>query len=101
MSSPSADDTEPPIRILWRLRDELGHAVDDQRWDEAKALADQICKLIRLALDPSKCQIGKPSLDGVFTIGTMRYERGPGSAVRAINKMNRILKTAKNNIPKR
>lgn len=93
-----------PVAQIHKLRDKLGIAVDEEDWDKAAKLAKKIVKKIPLALDPQKCMtgepLGKPHLDGVYTIGSMRYERGPAHAVRAIRQMNRILKVAQRNLGK-
>ena len=89
-----------PVAQIYRLRDKLGIAVDDGDWDEAADLAKQITKKIPLAVNPQTCMTGEPHLHGVYTIGTMRYERGPAHAVRAIRQMNRILKVAQRNLDK-
>jgi len=92
---------EIPIRRLWKNRERLGVALDESQWDESKALADLIVDDIRLALDPSKSIVLPPTLDGVYTVGTVRYERAPDKIKRTLNKMNRILRTAKMNIPRK
>lgn len=84
-----------PVTRAISLQRKLHEAVDASEWDRCIELAGKICKQIKLALDPKTCQTGIPHLDGVYSIGTMRYERGPKDVVRAINKMNRIIKTAK------
>jgi hypothetical protein len=90
---------ELPIRQLWKYREQLSDAVDACEWGEAERFAKMIVRGIRLALDPATCGTGKPTLDGLYSIGTQRYSRAPDKTKRALNHMNRILKTAKKSIP--
>lgn len=87
-----------PVAQIHKLRDRLSIAVDEGDWDRATKLAKKIIKKIPLAIDPQKCMtgepLGKPHLDGVYAIGTVRYERAPTHAVRSIRQMNRIIKAA-------
>ena len=92
---------ELPIRRLWKYREQLNKAVDGGEWEEATRLSKLIVSDIRFALDPATCGTGKPTLDGLYSIGTQRYVRAPDKTKRAINHMNRILKTAKKNIPRK
>lgn len=96
--------SEVPVAQIHKLRDRLSVAVDEGDWDKAAKLARKIVKKIPLALDPQKCMtgepLGKPHLDGVYTIGSMRYERGPSHAVRAIRQMNRIIRSAQKTLDK-
>lgn len=94
-------DEETPLNQLWTLRKLLGEAVDESRWDDATSISEQFLVVLPSALDPSRCQIGAPHLDGIYMLGTMSYERATPKAKRKLNKMNRILKTAKNNLPKK
>jgi len=93
-------EAEIPIRKLWKYRDSLNEAVESSDWDEASRLAKLIVSGIRDALDPVSCGVGKPTLDGLYSIGNMRYEDAPKNVKRAISKMNNILRAAKRNIPK-
>ena len=45
--------------------------------------------------------LARPTLDGLYRIGTMRYMDAPKKVMRSIDKMNRIIKSAKNNMPTR
>jgi hypothetical protein len=92
-------DAKIPIRKLWKCRDRLDESVDSHDWDESAKLAEAITAGIRDAVDPSLCG-GQPTLDGLYTIGNMRYARAPKKTKKAITKMNRILRTAKRNVPK-
>lgn len=92
-------DADIPIRKLWKYREALDRAIITSDWDEALRLAKLIVSGIRDALDPSACG-GQPTLDGLYNVGTMRYTRAPRKTKKAITKMNRILKTAKQNVPK-
>ena len=94
-------DEETPISQLWTLRNLLDEAADDSRWDDAAGISEQILVVLRKAMDPSKCQVGTRHLDGIYTLGTTDYEMAPPKAKRKLNKMNRILRTAKNNLPKK
>lgn len=94
-------DEEIPISQLWTLRKLLGEAVDESRWDDATSISEQFLVVLRKAMDPSKCQVGERHLDGIYTLGTTSYERATPKAKKKLNKMNRILKTAKKNLPKK
>ncbi len=94
-------DEEIPISKLWTLRNLLAEAVDDSQWEEVISIVKQLLVVLRDALDPGKCKTGTPHLDGLYMLGTMDYERAPAKARRALNKMNRIIKTAKMNLPKK
>ncbi len=95
------NDEQTPISQLWTLRKLLGEAVDESRWDESASISKQFLVILREAVNPSKCQIGVPHLDGIYTLGTTSYERAPAKPKRALHKMNRILKTAQMNLPKK
>lgn len=84
-----------PIAQIYNLRDQLSRELDAGNWDEASEIAKRITKLIPKAIDPKNCGGGMPHLDGVFTVGTMRFEGGPKHAARSIRQMNRIINTAK------
>lgn len=92
-------EAEIPIRKLWKYKDSLDKAVESYDWDEATCLAKLIVSGIREALDPATCG-GQPTLDGLYSVGDMRYANAPKKAKKALTKMNRILRTAKQNIPK-
>jgi hypothetical protein len=94
-------DEETPISQLWTLRKLLGEAVEDSRWDDVTGISGQLLVVLRKAVDPSKCQVGVAHLDGIYTLGTTSYEKATPKAKRALNKMNRILRTAKMNLPKK
>lgn len=94
-------DEEVPICHLWNLRNLLDDALDNSRWGEVESISGQIVVGIKEALDPSRCQVGTPHLDGLYMIGTVRYDRAPPKSKRALNKMNRILRTAKKNMPRK
>ena len=49
---------------------------------------------IKLAIRPETSQAAKPHLDGVYTVGTMKYIRAPDKLQSLINRMNRIIRTA-------
>lgn len=84
-----------PVSKIWVLQRRLNAAVEAAKWDRCVKLVERICKQIKLAMDPKTSQTGKPHLDGVYSIGTLRYERAPKDVIRALHKMNRIIKTAK------
>lgn len=92
-----SDGGEIPVSAIVRIRLQLHDAIVELEWDTCVRLADEVCQQIKLAMNPVTCQIGdgKVHLDGVFNIGTMHYEDAPRRAKRALNKMNRIIKTAK------
>lgn len=98
-ASKRLSEEELPIKRLWAYREKLSAAVDETRWDEAESLARAIMKDIKPAMDRSTCGVGKPHLDGLYTIGTMRYGSAPPKTRRLLNRMNRILRTAKRNVP--
>lgn len=93
-----------PVTQIHKLRDRLSIAVDEGDWDRASKLAKKIIKKIPLALDSQTCMtgepLGKPHLDGVYTMGSVRYERAPAHAVRSIRQMNRIIKAAQKTLEK-
>lgn len=93
-------EAEIPIRRLWKYREGLDKAIESPDWDEALRLAKLITSGIREALDPVACGAGKPTLDGLYSVGFMRYMNAPKKTKKALTKMNRILRTAKRNIPK-
>ncbi len=92
---------ETPISQLWTLRKLLGEAVDESRWDDAASISEQFLVVLRKAVSLSECQVGTRHLEGIYTVGTTSYERATHKAKKKLNKMNRILKTAKNNLPKK
>lgn len=88
-------DGKIPVVEIYSIQHRLGAALDAQSWDECTQLANEVIDQIRLAINPSTSQTGTPHLDGVFCVGMMRYEAAPKATKRALNKMNRILRTAK------
>jgi len=87
-----------PVNEIWKRQRRLNDAIEEGAWDECVQLASEVCEQIRLALNPATSQTGKVHLDGVFGVGTMRYNRAPVKAKRALDKMNRIIRTAKGTI---
>jgi len=91
-------DGEVPVTVIWKHQRRLNDAIEEGAWEECVQLANAVCVQIRLALNPATSQTGKVHLDGVFSVGTMRYGRAPAKVKRALDKMNRIIKTAKGTI---
>ena len=84
-----------PINKAWRLRDELGQAVHDQRWKRSHNIAKELIKQIDLCLIHSK-----PTLDGLFSVGTMWYQWAPEKARDMIDRFNDKLKAARKKLSK-
>ena len=90
------DGDEIPVSAIWKLQRKLNQAIDDQLWDEATELANAVVAQLKLAINPATSHTGgAPHLDGVYSVGTMHYDRAPKKAAAALHKMNRIIKTAK------
>lgn len=89
------EEDEIPVAAICRLRRLMESAIEEEAWDSVANMAKEVCRQIRLALNPSTSQTGKVHLDGVYNVGTMRYQDAPKKAKKALDKMNRIIKTAK------
>lgn len=90
-----------PIKRLWNNQESLNNVIDFEDWDEAERISKLIVSDIKEALDFDKCKTGTPTLDGIYGVGTIRYTKAPKNVRKSIDKMNRIIKTAKDNVPKR
>lgn len=90
-----SDGEEIPVAVIWKLRERIEVAVDGREWDACAELANEVCQQLRAAVGPATCRTGKPHLDAVYSVGTMRYQSAPRHAKRALDKMNRIIRTAK------
>ena len=73
--------------------------VADREWDEARDVSKSIVEDIKLAIDFDHCKTGTPHLEGLYSIGTMTYMYAPRKVKRSLDKMNLIIKSAKENIP--
>ncbi len=90
------DGEEIPVSVIWKLQRKINKAIDAELWDESAALANAVVAQLKLAMNPVTAHTGgKPHLDGVYNVGTMRYSQAPRKTTAAINRMNRIIKTAK------
>ena len=94
------DNEKLPIEQLYDLHKSLSEAVDAGEWKRVPKLARSITKLIPQAVDVKTCRTGKPHLDGLYSIGTIRYDGAPTEAVKALNLMNRIVRSAKRSVKK-
>ena len=93
-----SDGDNIPIAVIHKIQPRISAAIEARDWDTCTLLANEICEQIKLAMNPATAHTGKVHLDGVYSVGTMRYDRAPKKAKRALNKMNRIMKTAKGTI---
>ena len=90
------DGVEIPVSVIWKLQRKLNKAIDARLWDEVAGLANAVSAQLKLAINPATSHTGgTPHLDGVYSVGTMHYDRAPKTAKAALHKMNRIIKTAK------
>lgn len=84
-----------PINKAWRLRNDLGEAVHDKKWKRSHNIAKALIKQIDL------CVIhDKPTLDGLFSVGTMWYDKAPEKVRDMINRFNDKLITARKKLSK-
>lgn len=92
-----------PIVEIHRLRDELGIAVEREKWKTAKNRAKAILKLLPLAIskDSKISQAGALHLDGVCNIGWQRIMHAPKQTRDVIKKMNNAIHEAKIKLPKK
>lgn len=86
---------EIPVVRLQRLLHQLNITAEQSDWPTCAALARKVIATIRLAVSPESSQTGKPHLDGIYTVGTLRYIRAPADVQRLLNRMNRIIRTAR------
>lgn len=90
-----------PVSIIRQGISDLRISLDEKDWDKSNANAQVVLDHIPLAISIDRCNLYYPSLDGVFCVGTQSYLRAPKELVRKLNKMNRIIKTARKNMPKK
>lgn len=93
-------ECEIPVAVIWKLQCKLRLAVESERWDECPPLVKDVLAQLRLAVDKGAALTGVVHLDGVYTIGTMQYSQAPPSAMKALNRMNRIVTAAKRSLRK-
>ncbi len=91
---------EIPVAVIWKLQCKLRDAVEAGRWDECPPLVKDVLAQLRLAVDKSAARTGIVHLDGVFTIGTTHYSQATPLAMKALNRMNRIVTAAKRSLRK-
>ena len=84
-----------PVFKIYEAQDALNNSIEKKLWDECERQAKEITKWIPMAIGKTTCRVGSPHLDGVYAVGTMRYEVSTDTARKAINNMNRILRTAR------
>lgn len=96
----TTDNERLPIEQLCDLQKSINAAIDTGKWKRTQKLARSFIKLIPQAVDKKTCRTGKPHLDGIYVIGTIRYDGAPIEAVKALNLMNRLIKSAKKSLKK-
>lgn len=84
-----------PVVRIYALQKQLHQELEDGNWKSCKVLSSDILNTMKLALNPATCKTDKPHIDGVYAVGSMRYERAPKDIKRVLNNMNRVIKTAK------
>lgn len=77
------------------LRAQLSKAVDEARWEDAQRYAREISGLIPQCLSPSKCKTGEPHLEGLYSLGELRFSKATAGAKKAILHMNRLISAYK------
>lgn len=78
----------------------LKKSVANEKWDESRRLSKLIVEDIKLAVSFDRCKTGTPHLEGLYRIGTMTYMYAPAKVKRSLDRMNLIIKSAKENLPK-
>lgn len=95
------DDTrsgELPVSVCCNSIRLLNQLIAEERWEESVSVSKKILENVALALDPRKCKTGTPHLDGVYSTGRMYYSNAPPEVRRALDRMNRIIRTAKDSL---
>jgi len=95
-----SENEELPVSMAVNDLRKLNQIIENEQWDECVPLSEKILSNVRLALDKRTCRTGKPHLDGVYSTGRMYYQYAPKKIVRTLDKMNRIIRTAKESVPK-
>lgn len=97
MFVPKVEDEQQlhPINKAWRLRDELGQAIHDQKWKRSHNIAKDLIKQIDLCLIHEK-----PTLDGLFSVGNMWYQSAPEKSKDMIDRFNDKLIIARKKLSK-
>lgn len=95
------NDDEIPVRVICDSLRRLDSLILNGQWEECVTLSNDILNYIKLAINPRTCKTGTPHLDGVrpYHTGRMYYSYAPSNVKKSLEKMNRIIKAAKNTIP--
>lgn len=86
---------EHPVRAIHRLRDDLGAALHKKQWKRAGNRARSLLKAIPLMLEQREAEFGRPTLDGVYAVGTMTYIYAHKKTRTAIERFNQTLRESK------
>lgn len=97
----NGDQDELPVSACKNGIRILNELVEEGRWEECIPVSKRILENVALALNPRKCRTGSPHLDGVYSTGRMHYINAPPNVRRALDKMNRIIRTAKESVTSR
>jgi len=90
---------------IHKLRDELGAALQKEKWKTTRNRARKISKLIPLAMSPDTCGTGErrnlPHLDGVCTVGYQHFISAPSETKEALENMNKAIREAQSKLGKK
>lgn len=93
-----SEGEEIPVAIIWTLQRRLDKAIRERLWDECAELAQTVTAQLKLAMNLATSHTAIVHLEGVFGVGTMQYDNAPPHVKRVLNKMNRIIRTARKTI---
>lgn len=93
------DKDTVPVIYMYAVHDELREAIHSGNWRRAYNRAVNLLHFIKVIRNQgNEHRWGKPHFDGLFTIGKMFYEKAPERYRRAIDRYNKELDYAKDDL---
>jgi hypothetical protein len=85
---------------MYKLREELGTAVEKEKWKTARNRAKSLIELIPQVLTQNRIDFGKPHFSGLYRVGTTYLRDAPEKSRESILQYNQELTAAKKRVEK-